>query len=433
MKRYHYPSDTARKKVLAIASRGLDMKKKDYQTVLRILEDVRNNGNKAVVAYANKFDAPRLTIASLKVSAQEMTAASKQVGSSFIRLLNRTASKIEAFHRHQARKSWVTTERPGTVLGQIISPVDAVGVYVPGAQGGKTPLVSTVLMTVIPAKIAGVKKIVMTTPSTRSGKVNPHILMAARKVGVDEIYKIGSAWAIAALAFGTETIPRVDVIAGPGNIYVTLAKKIVAGNVGIDLVAGPSEVLIIADDTARPEFIAADLLSQAEHDPLSSAILITFSNHLADTVAVEVERQLPKLSRKDIARESLRRFGAIFVVKDLDAAIELANSIAPEHLELQLDDPFDHIGKIRNAGAVFMGHYTPEPVGDYVAGPNHVLPTGGTARFASGLSVDRFIKKTSILHYSEAALRREAGDVIRFAEIEGLDAHARSIKVRQGK
>jgi histidinol dehydrogenase len=433
MKIYQYPSAAAGKRVSEIVDRGLGFKKKDYQAVLRIIEDVRQGGDKAVIAYANRFDAPRLTIRSLKVNSSETAAASKQVDPSFIRILNRTASKIKAFHRHQVDKSWITTDRPGTVLGQLISPVDAVGVYVPGAQGGKTPLVSTVLMTVIPAKIAGVKKIVMTTPSTREGKVNPHILVAAKKAGVDEIYKIGSAWAIAALAFGTETIPRVDVIAGPGNIYVTLAKKIVAGNVGIDMIAGPSEVLIIADDSAVPQFIAADLLSQAEHDILSSAILITLSNSLAGAVEDEIENQLSGLQRADIARESLRRYGAILVVKNLDAALELANRLAPEHLELQIDDPFECVGRIRNAGAVFLGHYTPEPVGDYVAGPNHVLPTAGTARFSSALSVDRFIKKTSIIQYSKAAFMREAGDIIRLAEIEGLDAHARSIKVRQGK
>jgi histidinol dehydrogenase len=312
----------------------------------------------------------------------------------------------------------------------LINPVDAVGVYVPGATGGKTPLVSTVLMTAIPAKIAGVAKIVMVTPSTRAGGVNPHLLVAAKKVGIDEIYKVGSAWAIGALAFGTRTIPKVDVIVGPGNIYVTLAKKIVAGTVGIDMIAGPSEVLVIADDTANPEFAAADLLSQAEHDVLSSAILITSSQKIATAVTGEVNTQLAALNRQDIARQSLKSFGAIFLVNNLDTAIELANRIAPEHLELHINDPFDYIGRIRNAGAVFLGHYTPEPVGDYIAGPNHVLPTAGTARFASALSLDHFVKKTSIIHYSPGAFKKEARDVIRLAEIEGLDAHAKSIKVR---
>jgi histidinol dehydrogenase len=430
MKIYNYPSKTAESKVSAIINRGLSFSKKDYQTVNRILDDVRRHGDEAVLKYARRFDAPKMTLNSLKVSAKELNAASKKVGRSFIRALNRAASQIEAFHRQQVRQSWIDTQRPGTLLGQMVNPVDATGVYVPGARGGETPLVSTVLMTAIPAKIAGVENIVMVTPSTKTGGINPHLLVAAQKVGIKNIYKIGSAWAIAALAYGTETIPRVDVIAGPGNIYVTLAKKIVCGTVGIDMIAGPSEVLVIADDNANPEFAAADLLSQAEHDVLSSAILVTDSGKIAREVAAEVDKQLVTLPRRDIARESLKRFGAVLVVKDLEAAIALANRIAPEHLELQIDDPFDYVGRIRNAGAVFLGHYTPEPVGDYMAGPNHVLPTAGTARFASALSVDHFVKTSSIIHYSRTAFKREAADIIRLAETEGLDAHARSIKVR---
>jgi histidinol dehydrogenase len=430
MKIYNYPSKTAESKVSAIINRGLSFSKKDYQTVNRILDDVRRHGDEAVLKYARRFDAPKMTLNSLKVSAKELNAASKKVGRSFIRALNRAASQIEAFHRQQVRQSWIDTQRPGTLLGQMVNPVDATGVYVPGARGGETPLVSTVLMTAIPAKIAGVEDIVMVTPSTKTGGINPHLLVAAKKVGIKNIYKIGSAWAIAALAYGTETIPRVDVIAGPGNIYVTLAKKIVSGTVGIDMIAGPSEVLVIADDNANPEFAAADLLSQAEHDVLSSAILVTDSGKIAREVAAEVDKQLVTLPRRDIARESLKRFGAVLVVKDLEAAIALANRIAPEHLELQIDDPFDYVGRIRNAGAVFLGHYTPEPVGDYMAGPNHVLPTAGTARFASALSVDHFVKTSSIIHYSRTAFKREAADIIRLAETEGLDAHARSIKVR---
>jgi histidinol dehydrogenase len=290
--------------------------------------------------------------------------------------------------------------------------------------------VSTILMTGIPAKIAGVKNIVMVTPSTREGGVNPHLLAAANKVGLKQIFKIGSAWAIAALAYGTGTIPRVDVIAGPGNIYVTLAKKIVSGMVGIDMIAGPSEVLVIADESANPVFAAADLLSQAEHDVLSSAILVTHSAGIAAAVAAELEKQMTALTRKQIAAASLSGFGAIFVVPDLEAALDLANRIAPEHLELQINAPFEHLGKIRHAGAVFLGHYTPEPIGDYVAGPNHVLPTAGTARFASALGVDHFTKKTSIIHYSQSTFKKEAADVMRLAEVEGLDAHVKSIKVR---
>jgi histidinol dehydrogenase len=430
MKIYNFPSKAAEKRVSEIVNRNLTYRKKDYQAVARILEDVRRNGDSAVIKYANRFDAPKLTIDSVKVSAEEMDSASKMVERAFVRALNRATSQIQAFHRQQVRKSWINTRRHGTLLGQMVNPVDAVGVYVPGAKGGKTPLVSTVLMTAIPAKIAGVKTLVMVTPSTKEGGVNPHLLVAAKKVGIKDIYKVGSAWAVAALAYGTGKIPRVDVIAGPGNIYVTLAKKIVAGTIGIDMIAGPSEVLVIADDTAIPEFTAADLLSQAEHDELSSAILVTDSGKTAKLVAVKVENQLSMLTRREIAEVSLKRFGAIFVVTDLDAAFGLANRIAPEHLELQIKDPFDHLGRIRNAGAVFLGNYTPEPIGDYIAGPNHVLPTAGTARFASALSVDHFIKTTSIIHYSPAAFKREAGDVICLAEIEGLDAHMRSIKVR---
>jgi histidinol dehydrogenase len=433
MKIYNYPSKTAESKVDAIINRGLSFRKKDYQTVSRILDDVRRNGDEAVLKYARRFDAPKLTLKSIKVTAKELAAASKRVDRSFVRALNRAASQIEAFHRQQVRQSWIDAQRPGTLLGQMVNPVDAAGVYVPGARGGETPLVSTVLMTAIPAKIAGVENIVMVTPSTKAGGVNPHLLVAAQKVGIKNIYKIGSAWAIAALAFGTDIIPRVDVIAGPGNIYVTLAKKIVSGTVGIDMIAGPSEVLVIADDSAIPKFAAADLLAQAEHDVLSSAILVTDSGKIAKQVAAEVDQQLATLPRRDIARESLKRFGAVLVVRDLEAAIALANRIAPEHLELQIDEPFEYVGRIRNAGAVFLGHYTPEPVGDYMAGPNHVLPTAGTARFASALSVDHFVKTSSIIHYSRTAFKREAADVMRLAEIEGLEAHARSIKVRLGK
>ena len=430
MRIYTYPSKTAESKVSAIINRGLSFRKKNYQAVNRILEDVRINGDAAVLKYARRFDAPDLTLDSLKVSAAELNAASKMVDRAFVRSLNRAASQIETFHRQQVRQSWIDTQRPGTLLGQMVNPVNAAGIYVPGARGGETPLVSTVLMTAIPAKIAGVPDIVMVTPSTKTGGINPHLLVAAQKVGLKNIYKIGSAWAIAALAYGTGTIPKVDVIAGPGNIYVTLAKKIVSGTVGIDMIAGPSEVLVIADDSARPEFAAADLLAQAEHDVLSSAILVTDSAKIAGQVAAEVDKQLAKLPRRDIAQQSLERFGAVLVVNDLESAIVLANRIAPEHLELQIAEPFEYMGRIRNAGAVFLGNYTPEPIGDYMAGPNHVLPTAGTARFASALSVDHFLKTSSIIHYSHAAFKREAADVMRLAEIEGLDAHANSIKVR---
>jgi histidinol dehydrogenase len=316
------------------------------------------------------------------------------------------------------------------MLGQLFRPVDSAGIYVPGGQGGLTPLVSSVLMGALPAKIAGVPRIVMATPPTRNGEVNPHLLAAAHAVGIDAVFRVGSAWAIAAMAHGTETIDPVDVIVGPGNLYVTLAKKLVAGTVGIDMVAGPSEILIVADKTANPEYAAADMLSQAEHDPLASAILLTDSMTVAQAAAKAIENQLPHLTRRDIAAASLQQFGAIIQVPDLDAAIALANRIAPEHLELLTQTPMDLVGRIRNAGAVFLGPHTPEPVGDYMAGPNHVLPTVGTARFSSALSVDNFVKKTSLIRYTDEALKKEAADILCLAEIEGLDAHANAVRLR---
>jgi len=430
MKIYNYPSDSAEKKVSAIVNRELDFKKELFAEVTQIIEDVRNNGDSALVGYIRKFDSPGFTAESLKVTEEEFEHAVKQVEESFILSLNRAVAQIEGFHKQQRGKSWINTDRPGVLLGQMLNPVDSAGIYVPGGKGGKTPLVSSVLMCAIPAKIAGVRHISMVTPPTEDGSVNPHLLAAAKKVGVDAVYKAGSAWAIAALAYGTETIPKADVIVGPGNIYVTIAKKIVSGTVGIDMIAGPSEILVIADDSANPDFTAADLLSQAEHDPLASAMLVTTSETVAKAVSEAVEKQLRQLERADIARESLDKYGAILVVSDIDAALNLANRIAPEHLELQIRNPFEHIGEIRNAGAVFVGNYTPEPVGDYIAGPNHVLPTAGTARFASALSVDHFVKKTSLIYYSESAFRTEAEDIVRLAEIEGLAAHANSIKIR---
>ena len=433
MKIYNYPSRSANARVASIVNRGLSFKKKDYIAVTRILEDVRKNRDKALVKYVNRYDSPDLDIKSIQVTRQEIDAAAKKVDRPFIRSLNRAISQIKAFHKQQLSKSWINTDRQGVFLGQIVNPVDAAGIYVPGGKGGNTPLVSSVLMGAIPAKIAGVQHISMATPPTKDGSVNPHLLVAAQKVGVDAIYKIGSAWAIAALAYGTETVKKTDVIVGPGNIYVTLAKKIVAGTVGIDMIAGPSEILVIADSTANPEFTASDLLSQAEHDPLASAMLVTSSGEMAKAVADAVEKQLKNLSRKEIAVESISRYGAIMVTSDIAAAIELSNRIAPEHLELHIKDPFEHIGQIRNAGAIFIGNYPPESVGDYIAGPNHVLPTAGTARFASALSVDHFIKKTSLIHYSKDAFMDEAKDIIRLAEIEGLDAHVNSIKIRLKK
>jgi histidinol dehydrogenase len=414
MRIYNYPSRPAEQRVARIIDRGLAFQKVDLDAVTRICERVRKRGDQAVISYTRRFDSARMSIKSMQVSEKEFADAAKKVDRSFSRALNRAAANIKRFHEQQLRKSWMQTDRPGTLLGQLINPVDAVGVYVPGARGGKTPLVSSVLMGVIPAKVAGVGQVAMVTPPTRGGGVSPHLLVAAKKAGVDAVYKVGSAWAIAALAHGTETIPKVDVIVGPGNIYVTLAKKILAGSVGIDMVAGPSEILVVADDSARPEFIAAD----------------TDSDKLAKSVAKEVKKQLAGLARADIAEASLSKFGAIIVVKNIGTAIDMANRIAPEHLELQINDALEVVGKIRNAGAIFVGNYTPEPVGDYIAGPNHVLPTAGTARFASALSVDNFIKKTSLIQYTQKAFQREAPDIIRLAEVEGLGGHAGSIKVR---
>lgn len=430
MKIFNYPSASAEKRLLVIGNRVQSFNRKDQRAVARILEDVRKYGDTALINYANRFDSPSLSIGTLQAGSREYEDAARNVSPEFMESLDRAASQIECFHRRQTSKSWIDTPRPGTLLGQIVTPVQSAGIYVPGGKAGQTPLVSTVLMCAIPAGIAGVSSLVMTTPSTPDGAVNPHLLVAAKRVGIDAVFKVGSAWAIAAMAYGTATVPKCNVIVGPGNIYVTLAKKLVAGSAGIDMIAGPSEILIIADESANPEFTAADLLSQAEHDPMASSILITPSRKVAKKVSEAVSRQLVDLTRKDIAAKSLKNYGGVFVVKDIAAAFDLANALAPEHLELHLNSPLEYIERIRNAGAVFMGHYTPEPVGDYVAGPNHVLPTSGTARFSSALSVDHFIKKTSLIHYSEAAFRREAPDIIRLAEIEGLGAHARSVRVR---
>jgi histidinol dehydrogenase len=430
MKIYKYPSAAAEKRLQRIVHRGLGFKAKDLTAVQRILDAVRKEGDAAVMRYSRQFDAPGLDIERVAVSKKEMDAALRQVDAKFKRALNRAISQIESFHARQKSNSWIDTPRPGTLLGQLVRPVDAAGVYVPGGQGGATPLVSSVLMGAIPAKIAGVPKVVMATPPTRDGLVSPYLLAAARKVGIETVFKVGSAWAIGALAFGTAKIPKVDVIVGPGNIYVTLAKKLVSGLVQIDMIAGPSEILVLADDSANPDHVAADLLSQAEHDPLASAVLITDSPDLAHAVKRALSVQLDQLPRKAIAEKSIAAYAAIMVVPHMDAAIDLANRVAPEHLELIIENPFDRIGQIRHAGALFLGPYTPEPVGDYVAGPNHVLPTAGTARFSSALSVDHFIKKTSLIHYSEAAFRKEAKDIACLARVEGLDAHAQSVEVR---
>ncbi|WP_304511528.1 histidinol dehydrogenase [Desulfobacula sp.] len=431
MKIYQYPSKSAEKRVKDTIERGLGFSKQDYERVEAYLEDVKTRGDEALVEYTKKFDSKKVTIDSLKVTQKEFEIALKNVDTSFLKAIDRSVNQIEYFHSKQKENSWIDTPRNGVMVGQLVKPVSTAGVYAPGAKGGKTPLVSSVLMGGIPAKIAGVPSINLMTPPMENGEINPYILAAAQRIGITSVFKAGSAWAIGALAYGTQTVPKADVIVGPGNIYVTLAKKIVVGIVGIDMIAGPSEILIIADKHANPQFLAADLLSQAEHDAMASSILVTDSPSLAKNTVAAIENQIEKLSRKNIAKKSIEKFGAIMLVPDIETGIELSNRLAPEHLELIVKEPFDYINQIQNAGALFLGPYTPEPMGDYIAGPNHVLPTAGTARFSSALGVEHFTKKTSLIHYSKAAFKKEADDVIRLAETEGLTAHANSVKIRK--
>ncbi len=433
MKPIQYPSEAAEKRLARIERRGPGFKKKDTVAVGRILEAVRSQGDQALVRFTRDFDCPRFSAEHIKVDRKTWDKAVKSVEPEFIRAINRAARQIAAFHRRQIQDSWMTNPRPGVLVGQVVNPVDAAGVYVPGGKAGSTPLVSSVLMGAIPARIAGVERIVMATPPAADGSISPYLLVAARKAGVGEVYRVGSAWAIAALAFGTETIAKVDVVVGPGNIYVTLAKKLVSGTVGIDMIAGPSEILVIADNSARPDHVAADLLSQAEHDQMASAILVTDSADLARQVCRQLAIQLTSLARREIAETSLKSYGAVFVVSNIAEAVKLANRLAPEHLELMVNSAFDYLGRIKHAGAIFIGPHSPEAMGDYVAGPNHVLPTASTARFSSALSVDVFIKKTSIINYSEAAFKREAPHVAILAAKEGLEAHRRSVTVRLKK
>jgi len=430
MKTYYYPSSAAAARLERIAGRGVAFSPRDVRDVVRILAQVRKEKDRALVRYVNQFDAPSLKTGNLRVTDEEMERALAQVDPGFMGAMERAAARIREFHRRQLPNSWITVERAGAVLGQITRPVDAAGVYVPGGRSGNTPLVSSVLMGCIPAKIAGVSRIQIATPPRQDGTVHPYLLAAARHVGVDAVFKVGSAWGIGALAYGTETVPRVDVIVGPGNVFVTIAKKLVAGTVGTDMVAGPSEVLVLGDAAADSDHVAADLLSQAEHDPLSLSIFVTTEKRLARKVRAALESRVRVLSREQIARAALEKHGAIFVVPDLDTAVDLANRIAPEHLELLVAEPFAWVGKIRNAGAVFLGPYSPEPVGDFVAGPNHILPTAGTARYASALSVETFVKKTSLIHYTRQTLQEDAQDIILLAETEGLGAHAASVKAR---
>lgn len=393
--------------------------------VADIIENVKANGDKALKEYTLKFD--KAALDDLAVSEEEIDEAFAAVEPEFIRVLQEAAENIRAFHSRQLRNSFVIAEKDGVVCGQRIIPIENVGIYVPG---GTAPLSSTVLMDAIPAKIAGCKNIVMTTPPSADGKINPSILAAAKIAGVDRIFKVGGAQAIAALAYGTETIPKVDKIVGPGNAFVAEAKKQVFGRVSIDMIAGPSDILVVADGKSDVKNVAADMLSQAEHDKMATAVLITDSMELAAKVAAEIEVQLEALPRKDIARVSIENNGKIIVAPNLDLAIEAANKVAPEHLELVVDDPFKYLGMVKNAGSVFMGRYCPEALGDYLSGANHTLPTNGTARFSSPLSVDDFIKKTQYTYYSKEALEKVYKDIALFAEKESLHAHAKSATIR---
>ena len=397
------------------------------ETVQSIVDQVKAKGDEALFAFTKEFDKAEVSAETIRVGEEEIEEAYRQVKPELLEVMKRSLENIRSYHEKQKRNSWFDARPDGTILGQKVTPLASAGVYVPG---GKAAYPSSVLMNIIPAQVAGVERIVMVTPPGKDGRVNPVTLTAAHLAGATEVYRVGGAQAVAALAFGTQSIPRVDKIVGPGNIFVALAKKAVYGHVSIDSIAGPSEILVIADGGANPRYVAADLLSQAEHDELASAILVTDSRELAQAVSAEVDGFLKVLSRREIIEKSLENYGYILVVDSMEQAVEAANAIAPEHLEIVTANPFALMTKIRNAGAIFLGEYSSEPLGDYYAGPNHILPTNGTARFFSPLSVDDFVKKSSIIYYSREALAAAHGDIEAFAEAEGLTAHANSIKVR---
>ena len=406
--------------------RGGDMgSRKAEATVQRILREIQKRGDRALIKYTEQFDGHRPTLSQLRVLPRQTKQAYSRVSRSDVKHLRRAADRIRKFHERQKTATW-KMQTAGVTLGQMVRPLQTIGMYVPG---GKASYPSSVLMNAIPARVAGVRRIIMCSP-TPKGEINPYLVVAADIAGVDEIYTVGGAQAVGAMAFGTGTIPNVDKIVGPGNIYVALAKKQVSGIVGIDMLAGPSEIVVIADDSAHPEFIAADLLSQAEHDERAMSILITTSNKLIKVVKERMGEQLTKLKRKHIIKASLNRFGMILKVRDLKNAMDVANVIAPEHLELAIEHPYRYLPAVQHAGAVFLGHYTTESLGDYVAGPNHVLPTGGTARFSSPLSVDDFIKKTNLISFTKRGLLQVRDTVVRMAMMEGLQAHARAVEVR---
>lgn len=417
-----------RKKVEEIlANRGFEVEIEKEALVKDIIMEIRNNGDQALYKYTSRFD--RVDLEDLRVTEREIEAAYDKIEDDFLVSIKKAIENIKKFHYQQLRENWFSyqDEKGEKMVGQLINPLQRIGVYVPG---GRAAYPSSVLMTVIPAKVAGVKEVVVVNPPGKDGKLNPYTLVAASEAGVDEIYKVGGAQAIAGLAYGTETIKKVDKIVGPGNIYVTLAKKNVFGLVDIDMLAGPSEVLILTDETGKPAYLAADLLSQAEHDPLAVPIMVTTSESIAEKTKEEVEKQLLKLSREEDARRAWEEQGLIIVVNNLKDGIEVVNNFAPEHFELVVKKPLSYLGQIKNAGAIFVGEYSSEPLGDYMAGPNHVLPTGGTARFASPLNTDDFVKKSSLIYYQKQGLKDVEGDIRKLAGLEGLDAHAAAIKAR---
>ncbi|WP_129124740.1 histidinol dehydrogenase [Geomonas oryzae] len=410
----------------AIIERGEESGREVEEVVLGIISDVRKRGDDALLEYTHRFDRLECDAAGLEITEADFEKAFAQVDERDLAALKLAVERVARFHEKQKQQTWLSTEEADIMLGQKVTPLAKVGIYVPG---GKACYPSSVIMNAVPAKVAGVGEIVMVVP-TPGGETNPHVLVAAKLSGVDRVFRIGGAQAVAALAYGTATVPRVDKITGPGNIYVATAKKLVFGQVGIDMIAGPSEILVINDGSGNPVHIAADLLSQAEHDELASSVLITTDRSFGEKVAAEVERQLKELSREAIARKSWESFGVIIVAGNLEEAVAFSNRIAPEHLELAVENPFEVMPLITNAGAIFMGHYTPEASGDYLAGPNHTLPTGGTARFFSPLSVDDFVKKSSLIYFTKGGLQRVGEDVVRIAKLEGLDAHGRSVSLR---
>ena len=427
MKIYEYKKDSLKQLLDSLNRRSPEGQPEVEQTVAEIIKNVKERKDEALIEYSRKFDRVELTPDTIEVAQNELVNALNSIDRDLLRVIEKSAENIRAFHEKQLENSWFTTNENGIFLGQKITPLSRVGVYVPA---GSAPLPSTVLMDVIPAKVAGVEEIVLCSPPSKNGKIDPVILACAKLAGVHRVFMVGGAQAIAAMAYGTQTIPKVDKIVGPGNIYVATAKKMVFGICGIDMIAGPSEILIIADETANPAYVAADLLSQAEHDKLASSILLTTSKELSQNVINELETQLSNLTRAEIATESLENYGAIVVTETINEAVDISNLIAPEHLEVCTKNPFDLLPLIKNAGAIFLGNYSPESLGDYFAGPNHTLPTSGTARFFSPLGVYDFIKRQSVISYSRDAFKAVASDVEAFAQAEGLTAHAGAVRIR---